>query len=315
VQRRAAGRREGRLWRDAAATIPTAPAGRTWVDIADRGADITEFLDHEAAAGKRYVVRSQHYRIVTIADPDAPGGRRRTKLHDFARTPPAAAWRTVEVSAQPGQPARTAVVGVACAAATIIPPRQPRGRERGVPLEVVLIRAWEGDPPAGVKPLEWILVTNVATAESGPAGERVDWYAARPVVEEDHQAQKTGCAIEQMQWTRADRLRPAIAPVSVVALTLLGLRAPGRDERRRDEPATTMVPRRWVELLARWRYGEARSDLTVEEFLWALGRLGGHQNRPSDGPPGWITLWRGWSKLMTMVLGAELEDPPKCGGT
>jgi Transposase DNA-binding len=315
AQRRAHERCESRLWRDAAASIPTAPAGRTWVDIADRGADITEFLDHEEAAGKAYVVRSQHNRIVEIADPAAPGGRRRTKLHDFARALPATSWRAVEVSAQPGQPARAARVGVAFAAATIIPPRQPRGRERGVPLEVVIIRVSEEGPPEGVKPLEWILVTNVATADSGQAGERVDWYAARPVVEEYHKAQKTGCGIEQMQWTHADRLRPAIALVSVVALTLLGLRALGRDERHRDEPATAMVPRRWVELLARWRYGEARSDLTLAEFLWALGRLGGHQNRPSDGPPGWITLWRGWTKLMTMVLGAELERPSKCGGT
>jgi hypothetical protein len=315
AQRRAPERCESRLWRDAAASIPTAPAGRTWVDIADRGAEITEFLDHEDAAGKSYVVRSQHNRIVAIADPDAPGGRRRSKLHDLARTLPATAWRAVEVSAQPGQPAREARVGVAYAAVTIIPPRPPRGRERGVPLEVVILRADEEGPPAGVKPLEWILVTNVATADDEPAGERVDWYAARPVVEEYHKAQKTGCAIEQMPWTYADRLKPAIALVSVVALTLLGLRALGRDERHRDEPATRMVPRRWVELLARWRYGEARSDLTVEEFIWALGRLGGHQNRPSDGPPGWITLWRGWTKLMTMVLGAELEDPPRCGGT
>jgi len=315
AQRRAAARCESRLWRDAAASIPAPPAGRTWVDIADRGADITEFLDHEEAAGKSYVVRSQHNRIVEIAESDAPGGRRRTKLHDFARTLPAATWRTVEVSAQAGQPARTARVNVAFAAVTIIPPRQARGRERGVPLGVFLIRAWEAEPPEGVKPLEWILVTNVATTESAQAQERVDWYAARPVVEEYHKAQKTGCAIEQMQWTYADRLRPAIALVSVVALTLLGLRALGRDERHRGEPATTMVPRHWVVLLARWRYGEARSDLTVEEFVWALGRLGGHQNRPSDGPPGWITLWRGWTKLMTMVLGAELERPQKCGGT
>ena len=279
------------------------------------GADITEFLDHEDAAGKSYVVRSQHNRIVAIADPEAPGGPRRTKLHDFARALPAMSWRTVEVSAQPGQPARTARIGVAFAAVTIIPPRQPRGRERGVPLEVVIVRASEEDPPEGVKPLEWILVTNVATADSERAQERVTWYAARPVVEEYHKAQKTGCGIEQMQWTRADRLQPAIALVSVVALTLLGLRALGRDQRHRDEPATRLVPRRWVELLARWRYGAARSDLTVGEFIGALGRLGGHQNRPSDGPPGWITLWRGWSKLMTMVLGVELEHPTKCGGT
>jgi Transposase DNA-binding len=315
ARRRAHERCESRLWRDAAASIPAAPAGRTWVDIADRGADITEFLDHEDAAGKCYVVRSQHNRIVEIADPDAPGGRRRTKLHDLARTLPATAWRAVEVSAQPGQPARTARVGVAYAAVAIIPPRQPRGRERGVPLEVVILRAYEGGPPAGVKPLEWILLTNVATADDEQAGERVAWYAARPVVEEYHKAQKTGCAIEQMQWTHADRLKPAIALVSVVASTLLGLRALGRDERHRDEPAAGMVPRRWVELLARWRYGEARSDLTVEEFIRALGRLGGHQNRPSDGPPGWITLWRGWTRLMTMALGAELECPSKCGGT
>ena len=33
----------------------------------------------------------------------------------------------------------------------------------------------------------------------------------------------------------------------------------------------------------------------------ALGRLGGHQNRKSDGPPGWITLWRGWNQLQQMV--------------
>jgi hypothetical protein len=155
----------------------------------------------------------------------------------------------------------------------------------------------------------------VPTADGAGAQERVVWYSARAVVEEYHKAQKTGRGIEQMQWTRAERLRPAIALVSVVALTLLGLRALGRDERHRDEPATRLVPRRWVELLARWRYGEARSDLTIAEFLWALGRLGGHQNRPSDGPPGWITLWRGWTRLMTMVMGAELEDPPKCGGT
>ena len=315
ARRRAHERCESRLWRDAAVCIPAAPAGRTWVDIADRGADITEFLDHEQAAGKAYVVRSQHNRIVEIADPDAPAGRRRAKLHDLARGLPATSWRTVEVSAQPGQPARTARVGVAFAAVTIIPPRQARGRERGVPLEVVVIRASEVDPPEGVRPLEWILVTDVATADSRGAGERVDWYAARPVVEEYHKAQKTGCGIEQMQWTHAARLQPAIALVSVVALTLLGLRALGRDERHRDEPATDLVPRRWVELLARWRYGEARSDLTIGEFIWALGRLGGHQNRPSDGPPGWITLWRGWTKLMTMALGAELERPSKCGGT
>ena len=44
--------------------------------------------------------------------------------------------------------------------------------------------------------------------------------------------------------------------------------------------------------------------VTVEEVSLALGRLGGHLNRKSDGQPGWITLWRGWQILQTLVEGA-----------
>ncbi len=40
---------------------------------------------------------------------------------------------------------------------------------------------------------------------------------------------------------------------------------------------------------------------TVQEFVWALGRLGGHRNRPSDGIPGWQTPWRGLRELRAML--------------
>jgi hypothetical protein len=38
----------------------------------------------------------------------------------------------------------------------------------------------------------------------------------------------------------------------------------------------------------------------------AVGRLGGHMNRKADGMPGWITLWRGMTKLRLLVQGAKL---------
>lgn len=31
--------------------------------------------------------------------------------------------------------------------------------------------------------------------------------------------------------------------------------------------------------------------------------LGGYQNRSCDGPPGWITLWRGYQRLMALLEG------------
>jgi hypothetical protein len=42
---------------------------------------------------------------------------------------------------------------------------------------------------------------------------------------------------------------------------------------------------------------------TAAEVALAIGRLGGHLNRKRDGPPGWITLWRGWQILQTLVEG------------
>ena len=38
--------RESRMWKHASKTIPAVPPGRRWVEVADRGADLLEFIDH-----------------------------------------------------------------------------------------------------------------------------------------------------------------------------------------------------------------------------------------------------------------------------
>lgn len=49
-----------------------------------------------------------------------------------------------------------------------------------------------------------------------------------------------------------------------------------------------------------------RRLVTVEDVNLALGRLDGHLNRKNDGPPGMITLWRGYLELQALVKGAQL---------
>jgi hypothetical protein len=314
-QRRQHPQRQSRLWRDTAAALPAAPAGRVWVDVADRAADLTEFIDYEDEQSRLYGVRSQHNRWVRLT-PDATAVTLRRKLWDVARAAAAGTQvRALSVAAQQGQAARTARVRVAWQAVTIVPPRQRRGQERGGPLAVWVVRVAEVEPPAGVEPLEWILLSNVAVATKAAAWERADWYGCRVVVEEYHKCQKTGCDSERMQLAYAERLQPAIALLSVVALTLLQLRDWARQPEPKDRAASAWVPPLWVRLLARWRYGPGREGLTVEEFVLALGRLGGHQNRPSDGLPGWQTLWRGWMQLQAMVQGVLLLNSKTCGGT
>lgn len=304
--------RESRLWKRASQAIPKAPPSKLYVDIADRGADITEFLDYEDEAGKFYVVRSQHNRLVEII---CGQERKKVKLHDQVRTLAAMGTRVVAVPAGPGRAARTATVAVAWAELHIRPPRQRRGEERGVPLRVWAVRVWEVDPPPGVEGLEWILLTNREVTTFAAACERIDWYSCRWVVEEYHKVMKTGCEIERMQFAYADRLQPAIALMSVVAVSLLQLRDASRDPHVQAEPAAACVPPTWLAVLSVWRHGELRRDWTVREFFMALARLGGHQNRKHDHPPGWLVLWRGWSQLQTMVAGAATCGAKRCGET
>ncbi len=84
------------------------------------------------------------------------------------------------------------------------------------------------------------------------------WYERRWVVEEYHKAQKTGCRIEDMQFTTTDRLEPAIALLSVVAVTLLNLREASRRDDAGTRRADTLVSSEYIEVLSLKRYGTVR---------------------------------------------------------
>jgi hypothetical protein len=291
--------RESRLWKRGAEALGRAPDGCCWVDICDRGSDLFEYLDAKHAAGQFYVVRAAQNRRILVVGAD--GQETAAKLFDYARGLPAHGRRAVRVQATEKQPARTAQVQVAFAPVQVRPPRQPRGEHRHEPLAVWVVQVQEVDPPPGVAPLEWTLLTNRDVPDRAAADVRVDWYSCRPVIEEFHKAQKTGCAIEALQFRTEERLQPVIALLSVVAVFLLQLRSVSRQPEATAAPAAAVVPPLFVEVLSRWRLGQPSRCWTVQDFFLALARLGGHQNRKRDGMPGWLTIWRGWTKLVVMV--------------
>jgi hypothetical protein len=134
------------------------------------------------------------------------------------------------------------------------------------------------------------------------------WYGCRYVVEDYHKGLKTGCAIEDMQFETSQPLKPMIALLSVVAVMLLNLREVARRPDADERPATEVVDETYEEVLRGWRYKDPPTErFTIKGFYMALARLGGHMNRKSDGFPGWLTLWRGWMKLHSMVEGAEAQ--------
>jgi hypothetical protein len=294
--------RESRLWKRGSEAVGPAPEGATWVDVCDRGADVFEYLAYKHKTSGHSIVRSKHDRLCTVL---IDGVACRRKLHGHARRLEPIGGRYVPVAALKGQPARRAKVLIAAGAVELVAPKQPRGDHgpEPLPLRVVVLR--EVEAPAGVAPLEWILLSDRPAGDLAEAGEIADWYGYRPIVEELHKGMKTGCGVETLQFTTEAAIQPAIALLSVVAVFLLGLRDAARDPATAAQPATQYVPVVYSEVLGSWRHGEVRPGWTVGEFYWALGRLGGHQNRRNGPPPGWLVLSRGWTRLQAMVEGVE----------
>jgi len=342
--------RESRLWlagcEATAATTTTAANGAAagsplWVDVADRGADTFELLDHCHRHGRHYVIRSARDRRLDNRDWDhagAEGERVHQFLHAYTRDLPTLGERTVQVPRRQRQrsggrktarAAHTARVRIAAGPVTLRVPDFARGQCSSPSLDLWVVHVREVVDPSspvgsgsGDEPLEWVLLTNVPAATFEAACQRVDWYARRPMIEEFHKGMKSGCGVELPQFEHADRLEPVIGLLSVVTVALLRLRlltrakalngvtttaaSAARPDNATATPATAVgVPPLFVRVLAGWRYQHARDDLSAEEFAMALGKLGGHLNRKGDGPPGWLTLWRGWQELCLMVQGAE----------
>jgi hypothetical protein len=302
--------RESRLWKKGWTALGPAPQGKRRINIADRGADMFEFIEAVERGGDHYVIRSKSNRKIGLDN--GKGGVVKAKLHKFARSLPTLGTRQVEVSTNRGHKGRTASVRIAAAPVSIKAPHFARGEHSKENLSAWVVHVLETNAPKGEEPLEWVLLTNVAVENFEHACERADWYACRPIIEEYHKAAKTGCGIELPQFTTGHALQVAIGVLSVVATQLLRLRDLSRRDDATTRPASDIVAPEYIAALSAWRFREVRADMSVHDYCFALAKLGGHLNRAHDGPPGWLVLWRGWTKLQLLVDGARVATIMSC---
>lgn len=292
--------RESAIWETTTARLGTAPTTDRirWLRVCDRGADIYEFLRSCVAEGHGYIVRAAQDRALVDAQGAAAGrlwatARQQTSLGEF----------DLVLRARAGQAARTARLCLSLTRVALRSPWRPgHGRGTQAPVTCTVVRVWEAAPPQGVQALEWILLCDAEVTTLAQALTLALQYATRWVVEEFHKALKTGLGIEKLQLETGAELMAAVALLSIVALRLLQLR-----ERTRlvpdAPPAASGLSELELQVLAA---KTARPLTTVREVALALGRLGGHLNRKPDGLPGWITLWRGYVTLQTLVEGVRL---------
>ncbi len=82
----------------------------------------------------------------------------------------------------------------------------------------------------------------------------------------------------------------------------------------RTDPATPcselLTDHEWKVLFLKLNKNKAvpKEPPCIGEFVIWVAKLGGYLDRRSDGPPGTITLWRGWKRLADLTEGWNLAN-------
>jgi len=258
------------------------------VSVGDREADLYELFVEavQAEGGADVLVRAERTRRMTSEE---------RHLWAHMEEVPVAGELILKVPRRGNQPAREARMRLRHAQVTLKAPR----RKPELPA-VTLWAVWsrEEDPPEGVRPLEWMLLTSVPTETFEQACERLRWYATRWQIEVYHRTLKSGCRIEERQLGHADRIEACLAIDLVVAWRIHHLSRLGRETP--DVPCTVYFEE------AEWQALMAFTDQTptppeqppsLREAMRRVAGLGGFLGRKNDGEPGTKSLWLGLQRL------------------
>lgn len=264
------------------------------VQVSDQESDIFEYFVQPRPEQVELLVRSYHQRKVVDETKD---------VRSILRTSPVRGKVQVEVKRTPDHPARTAVCQVSYQRVKIRPPKKRPGLPtdlKAVTLSAVLIQ--ETNPPPGVEPLEWLLLTTLAVTNFDQACQVIEYYTLRWLIERLHFVLKSGCALEGRQLRTVDRLQRFLALANVVAWRLLWLTYLGRAQP--DLPCTVaFTDYEWKALYA-YTHKMAlvpNDPPTLQQATLWLAQLGGFLGRKSDGEPGVKVLWRGWRRLVDIA--------------
>jgi hypothetical protein len=263
----------------------------TLVSVGDREADLYELFEEALAQpnGPKLLVRAKHDRQLQDEQ---------QRLWETMQSRPVAGIQVLQVPRQGSRAAREAHMTIRHADVSLAAP----AGHKGTPIPVWAVLAQEQDAPAGVKPLEWMLLTTVPVTCIEQATEKLMWYARRWGIEVLHRTLKSGCRIEQRQLGQADRIEACLAIDLVVAWRIYYLNKLGREVPQ--APCTVYFEEaEWKALMVFTtdnHVAPARPP-TLREAIRRVATLGGFLGRKSDGEPGTQTLWIGLQRLDDIV--------------
>ena len=115
----------------------------------------------------------------------------------------------ISVPRKDEQPTRKATLNVRYASFTFpAPSNRPKTATRQQ-ITLNVISAREENPPIGSKPINWLLLTTLEVKNFEQAVRCICWYTYRWLIERYHYVLKSGCRVEHLQLSTAERIKKA----------------------------------------------------------------------------------------------------------
>lgn len=295
---------------------------RRWLETAERAKEVlalaamvTVVADRESDMYPAWAsVPQARFHLLSRAMVDrrlAGGGT----LFAAAESFPVAGTRKIKLPArQPDRAARTATVEMRFGAVEICRPRDEWDRSLAKTVRLRLVEVREVDPPEGVEPLHWRLLTTHDVADAEKAWEIVGWYQARWTIEQLFRVTKSqGLQLEDSQLASADRLVKLAA--TAIKAACIDMQLVQERDGKHQLPASTIFAEPEIETLEALvptlegkteRQKNPHPARSLARASWVVARLGGWNCYYK--PPGPITFRRGMEQFHAIHRGRLLES-------
>ena len=224
---------------------------------------------------------------------------------------------TIALPAQPGRREREACLALRFGCVSL---RRPTTADNklAASVEVFVVDVTEIDPPPGVEPLRWRLLTTHEVTSVAEAQEIVRWYRLRWTIEQVFRTVKSAAMqTDESQVTEARRF-VKLAVVALIAAVRIMQIVIGRNGKTEQVMADALDPALEPALTALNQTLEGRTEKlknphppgSLAWFSWIVARLGGWSGYTSRGykPAGPKTIARGLTRLDGFIAGWEIRS-------
>lgn len=289
-------RRKGKqsdVWAETLREIGEPGEGRRFVSVSDREGDNFDYWRSALASGWHILTR------VYVERSLANGEKSLRTLKALA----AMGETEISLRAREGKAGGKIRLSLSWMQAEVKSPKNESGGGCKKPLRMSFVRCWNEEAE-----LDWMLAVSWEVENEAEAKRCVEWYERRWTIEEFHKALKTGCGFERNQLESMSAMENLLAFHSILAARMLFLAKLSRTDKERL--AAGLVDDELLEMIS--NLSDISSErMTLHEFTRFVAMKGGFIGRRSDGEPGWLTIAKGMTFILTLFEGWKAAK--KCG--